>query len=254
MNRSRVVWMILSIAVGAVLILFWQYLADSGTVSRVFLPGARQSWSALLRGMSSGHLAPMLLDTIERMLLGWLVASLVGVFFGALIGLSPNARAYLKPSLEVLRPLPASAIIPLAIAALGLSESMILTVIVFGALWPMLLATLHGFESIEPRLVEVGRSLGLTRVAFIRNIALPSALPDIFAGMRIGLTISLILAVVSEMLSSRGGLGQWLLLAARMFRAPDVFAGVILLGLIGYSSTVILSLVESHVLRWRKRH
>ena len=124
-------------------------------------------------------------------------------------------------------------------------------VIGFGALWPMLLATVHGFAAVEPRLYEVSRALGMSRLSVIFKIGLPSSMPDILAGMRLGLTIALILSVVGEMLTGRDGLGNWILLAARSFRAPDLYAGVILLGLLGYVSAQMLALAESRLLRWR---
>jgi ABC-type nitrate/sulfonate/bicarbonate transport system permease component len=204
--------------------------------------------------MQSGVLTTKWLGTVERMVYGWLLASLGGIALGAIIGVSERARAFLQPSLEFMRPLPASAVIPLAISLLGLSDAMVLAVIAFGAIWPMLLATVHGFAATEPRLYEVSRSLGLSRTAFIFKIALPSSMPDILAGMRLGLTIALILAVVGEMLASRDGLGNWIFLAARTYHAPDLFAGVILLGVTGFVSAVALSLAESWLLKWRVSH
>ncbi len=194
-----------------------------------------------------------LLATIERMFWGWLVASLVGIVLGAAIGISANLRDFLGPTLEFLRPLPASAIIPVAIALLGLSDGMVLSVIVFGALWPVLLSTIHGFASVEPTLYEVGRALGLSRGATIVKIALPSASPDILGGMRLGLTVALIVAIVCEMLAGRDGLGNWILLAARAFRAPDLYAGVILLAALGCLTSFALAGVEARLLRWHRR-
>jgi ABC-type nitrate/sulfonate/bicarbonate transport system permease component len=251
LKLERIAWLAASLLVGATLIGLWQYIADARLVSPVFLPGPDRAWDALVRGFATGDLEWKLLGTVERMIYGWLLASFVGIALGALIGISPAARAYLGPMLEFLRPLPASAIIPVAIALLGLSDSMVLAVIAFGALWPMLLSTIHGFAAVEPRLYEVARLLGLSHWEVIRKIALPNAMPDILAGMRLGLTVALILAVVGEMLASRDGLGLWILLSARSFRAPDLFAGVILLGSIGYVSALILGAVESRVLRWR---
>ena len=95
------------------------------------------------------------------MIYGWLLASLLGVALGAVIGMSKAAQAYLTPMLELIRPLPASAMIPVAISFFGLSDGMVLVVIGFGALWPMLLSTIHGFTAVEPRLYEVSRMLGL---------------------------------------------------------------------------------------------
>jgi ABC-type nitrate/sulfonate/bicarbonate transport system permease component len=128
---------------------------------------------------------------------------------------------------------------------------MALGVIGFGSIWPMLLATVHGFAAVEPRLMEVARALKLTRWQAIWKIALPSATPDILAGLRLGLTVALILAVVCEMIAGLDGLGEWELLAARAYKSADIFAGVILLGLIGLIANGMLSLAESRALRWR---
>jgi len=126
-----------------------------------------------------------------------------------------------------------------------------ISVIAFGALWPMLLATIHGFSAVEPRLYEVARAFGLSRVAVIFKIALPSALSDILAGMRLSLTTSLVLSVVCEILAGLDGLGHWLLLSARSFRSADLFAGVILLGAIGYFSAMGMAFAERRLLIWR---
>ena len=203
--------------------------------------------------MVDGDLTEKLFATIRRMIYGWLLASLVGIALGAAIGTSKALREYLAPMFEFLRPLPASAIIPVAIALLGLSDPMALAVIAFGSLWPVLLATIHGFSAVEPRLYEVGRALRLSRPAVIFKIALPSASPDILAGMRLGLTVALILSVVCEMLAGRDGLGNWILLSARSFRAPDLYAGVILLGVLGYVSSMAIAAVEHRLLIWRGR-
>jgi ABC-type nitrate/sulfonate/bicarbonate transport system permease component len=217
----------------------------------VFLPGPDRAWAALLRGFQSGDLALKLVGTLEHMALGWLAASVVGIALGALIGSSRLARNYVAPSLELLRPLPASAIIPVAIALFGLTQGMALFVIAFGAIWPMLLATVHGFAAVEPRLYEVARSLHLSRLAVIFKIALPSASPDILSGMRLSLTVALILAVVCEILAGLDGLGHWVLLSARSFRSADLFAGVMLLGAIGYLTALAMSVVEQRLLKWR---
>lgn len=250
---DRIGWLLASIGVGFLFVLLWYAVAKARLVSPVFLPGPELAWDTLVHGLTEGDLLTKTVATIERMLYGWLLASLVGVVLGAVIGVSQAARTYVEPMLEFLRPLPASAMMPVAIAILGLTDAMVLAVIAFGALWPMLLATVHGFAAVEPRLYQVSRALGLSRRDVIRKIALPSAMPDILAGMRVGLTIALILAVVGEMLASRPGLGEAILLAARSFQPADLYAGVILLGLIGYVSGTLLSAVEARLLRWRIR-
>jgi sulfonate transport system permease protein len=251
-TSRRYLWLLASFAVGLGFIAVWQIIADARLVSPVFLPGPDRAWRSLVTGFESGDLEAKVAGTVQRMIVGWLLASLAGIAIGAMIGISEKARTYLQPSLEVLRPLPSSAVIPVAIALFGRSEAMVLSVIAFGGLWPTLLATVHGFSAVEPRLYEVSKVLGLSRLDVIRKIALPSALPDILAGMRLSATTALILTVVGEMLTSRDGLGQWILLAASSFRAADVFAGVILLGAIGYLSAQILSFAEARLLVWRQ--
>jgi ABC-type nitrate/sulfonate/bicarbonate transport system permease component len=248
---ARLVWLAASLAFLAALILFWQFIADNRYVSPVFLPGPDRAWGALMQAITKGDLLARWIATVERMIIGWLLASLVGIVLGAVIGSSERARAYIGPTLELMRPLPASAVVPLAIALLGLSEPMVLAVIAFGALWPMLLATVHGFANVEIRLYEVSRVLGLSRSAVIFKISLPSSMPDILSGMRLSLTVALILTVVGEMLAGRDGLGSYIMLAARAFRSPDLFAGVILLGITGLVSAVVLGWFENLLLRWR---
>ncbi|EUB98214.1 ABC-type transporter, integral membrane subunit [Rhizobium sp. CF080] len=235
----------------ALFILAWKLVTDAKLVSPIFFPGPERTYAALVKGLSGGAMLSQTLETVQRMLLGWLLASFVGVFLGALIGVSRRARAFIAPTLELLRPLPASAMIPIAIAFLGFSDNMVLVVIAFGALWPMLLATIHGFAAMEPRLYEVSAVLGLSRAQVIWKLALPSAMPMILASLRLGLTISLILAVVGEMLASRQGLGQSILAASRSFRSPDLFAGIVILGAIGLVGSRLLSFAERRLLRWQ---
>lgn len=235
----------------AAFILVWKLITDAKLVSPIFFPSPQRTLTSLINGLGGGPLLGQTLETVKRMLLGWLLASFVGIMLGALIGVSRRARAYIAPTLELLRPLPASAMIPIAIAFLGFSDQMVLVVIAFGALWPMLLATIHGFAAMEPRLYEVSAVLGLTRLQIIWKLALPSAMPMILASLRLGLTISLILAVVGEMLASREGLGQSILLASRSFRSADLFAGIVILGAIGLVGSRLLSVAERRLLRWQ---
>jgi sulfonate transport system permease protein len=231
---------------------FWWLATHQGWVSRVFVPTPEAAFASLLEGLQHGELAGFAFDTVMRMLMGWLLASLVGVALGALIGSSEVARAWIAPTLEFVRPLPASAVMPLAISIFGLSATMVLFVVAFGAMWPVLLATVYGLASVHIRLREVSEALQLSKLSFVLKIGLPNALPDILAGMRLSMTVSLIVAVVGEMIASQSGLGQAILLAARSFRASELFAGIALLGLIGFGSNALLAWAENKLLKWQK--
>lgn len=231
--------------------LVWHMVTTLALVPRVFLPSPAATWSALQRGLFSGDMAAQFGGTVLRMLLGWFLASLVAIALGSVIGISPTARTYLRPTLGFLRALPASATIPIAIALVGLSPGMVLAVVTFGSIWPTLLATVQGFAMVEPRLIEVARSLHMSRLAFVWKIGLPNAMPDILTGMRLSMTVALILAVIGEMLAAQSGLGQAILLAARAFRTPDLYAGIVLLGVIGAVSSYALLRVERVLLKWK---
>ena len=241
-----------ALLVAAAIIALWALVAEMKWLPRAFFPTPLAAFEALLEGFSRGELGRNLLGTVERMLYGWLLASIAGIAIGSAIGLSRTTRLYLQPTLEFFRPLPASAILPLAISLLGLSDRMVVAVIAFGAFWPTLLAAVHGVSSVEPRLIEASRLLGLSRAAYFGKIALPNALPDVLAGMRLALTAALILAVIGETMVAADGLGHSILLAARSFRAAELFAGVILLGLLGFASGALLALAERRLLRWRR--
>jgi len=233
------------------LLVLWQVLADREFISPVFFPTPSRTLAELYRQVAEGTLWRPLEATALRMFNGWALASLLGVAIGAAIGSSGRARDFLEPLLEFMRPLPASAIIPAAILFLGLSNAMAITVIAFGAIWPVLLASVHGFSSVEPQLLELCGALRLSRAQFIVKVAAPSALPDILAGARVSLAISLILAVVTEMQASQPGLGQNILLAQRSFRSPELYAGIVTLGLMGFVVNHGILKVEERLLRWR---
>jgi len=239
----------LAFAVG--LLVMWQLLAMKELISPLFFPSPAKTLGELWAQMLDGRIWSPLSSTVLRMVYGWLAASLLGVVAGAFIASSRTARDMFQPLLEFLRPLPASAVIPVAILAFGLSDSMSTFVIAFGSIWPVLLASVHGFSSVDERLREVTQALGMTWLERFRKVALPSALPDILAGARVGLAVALILAVVTEMQASLPGLGQNILMAQRSFRSAELYAGVVMLGLIGFAASSLLQALERRVLRWR---
>ncbi len=246
-----------SCALLAALLAFWWLASHLQWVSQVFLPTPEAALDSLasglnLTGKGDGQLLAFTGHTLQRMLLGWLLASLAGIALGALVGSSAQARAWLLPTLEFVRPLPASAVMPLAISIFGLGEGMVLFVVAFGAVWPVLLATIHGFASVAPGLRDVAAALQMRRPAFVWKVGLPSAMPDILSGMRLSMTVSLIVAVVGEMIASQPGLGQAILLAARSFRASELFAGIALLGALGFASNALLALAEQRLLKWQR--
>ncbi len=251
MSATRWMTRLGALAFAAGIIALWQVLADARLVSPVFFPSPLRTWVALQAMAARGDLWGPAGATCLRMFYGWALASLLGALLGAAIARSAAARAYLQPTLEFLRPLPASAIIPPAILFLGLTGKMVVTVIAFGAIWPVLLGSYHGFRSVDQRLAEVATLLRMKAVPYLWKVALPSALPDIFAGVRVSLAIALILAIVAEMQAAQHGLGLNILMAQRSFRNADLYAGIVVLGILGLATNQLLLTAERYLLRWR---
>ena len=142
--------------------------------------------------------------------------------------------------------------LPLFIVLLGIGDLMKAAMIMFGVVWPILLNTADGVGSVEPLLRETGR---IYRIGFrdeLTRIILPSAAPKIFAGLRVSLSIAVILMVISEMVATVNGVGFELVQAQRSFRSLDVWATIVLLGMLGYVLNAILGLAEGYVLRWHR--
>ena len=170
---------------------------------------------------------------------------------GAAIGNSQVAHQFLSPTLEFFRPLPASAVIPVAVLFFGLTTTMSTFVIAFGSLWPVLLAAIHGYANVPRELREVAATLEMSRLRYILVIATPSASVDIMAGLRISLALALILTVVTEMQASLPGLGYEIFLAQRTFRSADLYAGLMTLGIFGFLISQALLLAERRLMRWK---
>jgi sulfonate transport system permease protein len=132
-RARRAVYLLLSIAVTGAFLALWQLVSDLRIVSPIFLPSPNRAWDALLFDAERGDLPGRVLLTLEHMVAGWLLASLGGIVLGSLVGILRIARAYLAPTLEFFRPLPASAMFPVLIAFFGLTENMVLAVVAFGA-------------------------------------------------------------------------------------------------------------------------
>jgi sulfonate transport system permease protein len=232
-------------------LLIWQLSVDSGLVNRLFLATPLQAFGALVERAQSGTLWAAVFDTAQRMTLGWVLAIILAMVLGTLIGNSRTAHEFMAPTLEFFRPLPASAIIPVAVLFLGLTTAMSTFVVAFGSLWPVLLAAIHGYVKVPRELREVASTLEMGRLRYIVTIALPSASVDIMAGLRISLALALILTVVTEMQASLPGLGYEIFMAQRTFRSADLYAGLIALGAFGFFVSHLLLVVERRLMRWK---
>jgi ABC-type nitrate/sulfonate/bicarbonate transport system permease component len=194
-----------------------------------------------------------LVPSLARLLAGWLGAVVIGVVLGMALGLSARARDFVDLVIHFLRSIPPPALLPLFIVLLGIGDAMKVTMITFGVVWPILLNTIDGVASVDSLHRETARVYRLPFRDELRHILLPAAAPKVFAGLRVSLSIAVILMVISEMVATVNGVGFELVQAQRSFRSLDVWATIVLLGVIGYALNAVLAVVEGRVLGWQTR-
>ena len=169
-----------------------------------------------------------------------------------LIGRSRRLSDFLNPSLQFLRAIPGPALIPVFILLLGTESTMRIVLIAFGSVWPVLLNTIEGTQTVDPLQLDTARAFRLPRHARLWRIVLPAAMPKIFAGMRVSLSLAVILMVVSELVASTNGIGYRIQNAQIMFLLTDMWCGIVLLALIGYTLNWLFLKLEDHVLDWHR--
>jgi ABC-type nitrate/sulfonate/bicarbonate transport system permease component len=190
--------------------------------------------------------------SLVRMGLGFAIAVLLGIGAGLLLGLSPRARRAAAPIVEFLRAIPPPALLPFAILVIGVGNSMKVFIIAFVCLWPILLNTIDGVIGVDPTLKETTRAYRIPARERLWRVMLPAAAPQIFAGMRTSLSLALILMVISEMVASTNGIGYFVLQSQRTFAIPEMWSGILLLGILGYALNGAFVLIEKRVLRWHR--
>jgi ABC-type nitrate/sulfonate/bicarbonate transport system permease component len=253
---SRVVqWLKTSRGSGVILILLllalWQfsalYVMDTPTwppVTRIF-----QAW---ISDLLDGTLITNLVATFWRQMLGYWLAVVLGIGVGLAMGYFRVAYNLMEPLIEVFRPIPGPAYLPVLVLFVGIGDEMKVVLILVASLFPILLNTYSGVRAIDPVQFDTARTLGLTTLQTLREIVLPAALPQILTGMRISLAISLILAILSEMIVSNDGLGYFTLLAERTFKVPDMYAGIFTLAMFGYALNRLFLFGEARLIRWHQ--
>jgi ABC-type nitrate/sulfonate/bicarbonate transport system permease component len=190
--------------------------------------------------------------SLVRLFIGYFIAVAVGVGGGIALGLSPMLRKATDPIVEFLRAVPAPALLPFALLVLGVGNDSKIFVIAFVCVWPVLLNAVDGVAGVDPTLVDTGRVYRIPARDRLRHVVLPAAAPQIFAGMRTSLSLALILMVISEMVASSNGIGYFVLQSQRSFAIPEMWSGIILLGILGYAFNAVFLLLERRALAWHR--
>lgn len=237
-------------AVLVLLLVLWEVASRTGLINQFYMPPVTKIASELWRLLLNGELLRHLGISAVRFGLGYVIAVALGLGIGLVMGYFRAGYLLLEPLIELLRPLPPPAIIPVAILFLGIENQMKIFVIAFACFFPIVVNTIQGVAGVDRVLLDTARTFGLTTRELLWKIVLPSASPSIVAGMRIALAIALILTVIAEFLGLTDGIGGFILDMERSFRPSEMWAGVFTIMVVGYLLNRLFVLFESRTLAW----
>jgi NitT/TauT family transport system permease protein len=252
-----------------IVVVLWEAAARAGLVSAIVLPGpsavAVKWWASLLptqdyapatqsylAWLISGEMVQDAMSTLYRVVVGFLVGAGLALPLGLAMGATPRVHDLFNPLLQVLRPIPPIAYIPLAILWFGLGNPPAVFLIAIGAFFPVLMNTIAGVRNVDGIYLRAARNLGVGPLTMFTRVILPAATPYILAGVRIGIGTAFIVVIVSEMIAVNDGLGYRILEAREFMWSDKIIAGMFTIGLIGLAIDTGVSSLNNHLLRWHR--
>ncbi|WP_439149442.1 ABC transporter permease [Sulfitobacter sp.] len=241
----------IGLAVFVLLILLAEWGTRTGVISNLTLPRPSDVVLTFVELWDSGLLFKHLVPSLGRLAVGATLGACVGIAVGVMIGLFSYVRAGLVPLVAALFPIPKIALLPLFVIWFGIDEASKYALIAFGTFTPTVVATYAAVDNVDRSLIRMGQSFGLSWWSIVRKIVMPGAMPGILSGLRISLAIAIILLVAAEMLGAEFGIGAYILEAGSLYDLERLFAGVVILSVLGVCVSAAIGAIEARVLRWR---
>lgn len=248
--RKLRVWLT-ALAVPVALGAAWEIAVRTGVAPGRLMPPPSRLLQTAIALTRSGELQTHVAATMTRIGIGFGIGAIAGTLLGMLTGASDTARRLLDPSIQALRAVPSLAWVPIFILWLGIFETSKLALIGFGVFFPVYLGVLTAIQSVDRKLVEVGRVFGLSRLGIALRITWPAVLPIWVASLRSGLGLGFMFVVAAELMGASEGLGYMLLDGQQMGRADSILVAMIVFALLGQASDVVLILLSKPLLRWQ---
>lgn len=232
------------------LIALWEISVRAGFVEAESWPAPSSVIAVFADQERVAELMQELGGSLARMARGYAIGVIAGVLIGLAMGMSRPVHRTLELSFELLRVVPSPALIPPLVLFLGIDDAMKVAIVALAVFWPVMLNTYHGVRGVEPALLDTARTFKIPRRQVLLRVVLPAAAPLVFAGMRISLAIALIVTVVAEMIAGTGGIGFYILTMEHAARAPEMYAGVAALSVLGYALNRVFLRIERARLNW----
>lgn len=226
----------------------WQIF---GTQNSPYYPRPSAWWTGLKQLWTNGSLLPAIGSTLETFAISLVIATILGALVGSMIGAWRLAHRALNPTLEFLRAMPSATVVPIFVLLIGYDQKMKVTVVVFTAIWPIMLNTMSAVRNINPLLLDTAASLHLSGFDRARKVLFPSLLPAILLGVRVAAPITLIITLLVEILTAVNGVGALIATAQRNFQSAAVFGLVVVAGIFGLLVNAIVAMIEGYVFRYR---
>ncbi|MFI7407941.1 ABC transporter permease [Streptomyces sp. NPDC049627] len=223
-----------------------------GLVKQVYFPPTSRIAGALVDEVSDSAFWNALGDTLTGWALGLAIAVCAGVVAGVAVSVVPYLREATASTIEFLRPIPSVALIPLAVLLYGTELRSVLVLVVYASFWQVLIQTLYGVQDVDPVAEETARSYGLGTWARVRHVLWPTALPYVMTGVRLAAAVALILAITAELVIGAPGLGQRIAVAQTSQAVPEMYALIVVAGLLGLLINVGARTVERRALAWHQ--
>lgn len=241
---------LLAIRIGVPVLLVAAWWFGSANSTNPFFPPLADMLAEFQRLWIFDYFASDILPSVNNFVLAYLIACIVGIALGIVLGLSRPLFWMLDPIVQFVRSIPAVALLPIFIATMGFGNEVRVFAIALSALFPVLITTIDGIRAAEPLLLETSRVYRLTNAEKLLNVYIPAATPQIFAGALVSLQVAFIVMITSEMMGSPRGIGAMTLLAQGSFDVKGMWAGILLLGILGYLANLVFVAVRNRALAW----
>lgn len=239
-----------SLIVPVVLIILWQMAADRGMIRVNIVPSPQGIYEAFIKQVLKGSLQKHILVSLRRVFFGYILGISLGITIGILMGIFHSFERALRFLIEIMRPIPIVAWVPVLILWSGIGERSKIIVIAIGSFWSVLLNVIDGIRNVDKKYIEVSTLFMKSHFEVIRKVILPAASPNIFTGLRIGIAAAWLSVIGAELIAASAGLGFLIAFSRELIQPANMLVGVFTIGIIGWAINRLIQLAEHYVLKW----